>query len=263
MTHRSHYNRLSIWTLLALTLASGSLSINAQQENSRFALHFFEHRGLKIPYRLFVPTFHSPKATYPLVLYLHGAGERGNDGNDLVLKNGALEFEKRQSQYPCYILVPQCPKELKWSPYQKELGYYRLADSASLIQDALLHLVRFIQSHHAVDSLRQYVVGMSMGGFGTWELVMRNPSLFAAAVPICGGGDVTNVQHVKHLPIWVFHGSDDQVIKVDWSRALVDSLKALGAPVRYTEFPNVGHNAWSPAFATEELYQWLFSQKKR
>ncbi len=263
MTCNTPYTRLSIWTLLALTLASGSLSINAQQEHSRFALHFLEHRGLKIPYRLFVPTSHSPKATFPLVLYLHGAGERGNDGNDIVLKNGALEFEKHQSQYPCYILVPQCPKDMKWSPYQKELGYYRLADTASLIQEALVHLVRFIQSHHAVDSLRLYVVGISMGGFGTWELIMRNPSLFAAAVPICGGGDVTNVQRIKHLPIWVFHGTDDQIIKVGWSRALIDSLKMHGAPVRYTEFPNVGHNAWSPAFATDELYQWLFSQKKR
>ncbi|MFN3562307.1 MAG: prolyl oligopeptidase family serine peptidase [Chloroherpetonaceae bacterium] len=254
--------RLLIRTLPLLVLASVSFSLHAQQENSRFALHFFEHRGLTIPYRLFEPNRDLPNAKFPLVLYLHGAGERGNDGSEIILKNGALDFAKRQSQYPCYIVVPQCPKEMKWSPYQKELGYYRLADTASIIQELIIALLDSIQMNYAVDTSRVYVAGISMGGFGTWELVMRHPSRFAAAVPICGGGDVTKVHRLKLLPIWVFHGSDDQVIKVQWSRSLVDSLKTLGAPVRYTELPNIGHNAWTPAFATDELYEWLFSQKK-
>lgn len=254
--------RLLIRTLPLLVLASVSFSLYAQQENSRFTLHFFEHRGLTIPYRLFEPKIHSPSATFSLVLYLHGAGERGNDGSDIVLKNGALEVAKREMRYPCYIVVPQCPKEMKWSPYQKELGTYRLSDTASVIQELIIALLDSIQTKYAVDTSRVYVAGISMGGFGTWELVMRHPSRFAAAVPICGGGDVTKVHRLKHLPIWVFHGSDDQVIKVQWSRALVDSLKALGAPVRYTELPNVGHDAWTPAFSNDALYEWLFSQKK-
>ncbi|MFQ3598131.1 MAG: prolyl oligopeptidase family serine peptidase [Chloroherpetonaceae bacterium] len=254
--------RLLTRTLLLFVLAGVSFSLCAQQEYSRFKTDFFEHRGLKIPYRFFTPAVTSSQKTYPLVLYLHGAGERGNDASNLVLKNGAWEFAKRQTQYPCYVLVPQCPKEMKWSPYQKELGYYRLSDTASLIQELLIELLNDVQRRYLVDTSRVYVVGISMGGFGTWELVMRNPSRFAAAVPICGGGDVTQVRRIQHLPIWVFHGTDDQVIPVHWSRTLVDSLKALGSPVQYTEFPNVGHNAWSPAFANEALYEWLFSQKK-
>jgi predicted peptidase len=107
-------------------LASGALSINAQQQHSRFALNFFEHRGLKIPYRLFVPASHSPQATFPLVLYLHGAGERGNDGSDFVLKHGALEFEKRQSQYPCYILVPNARRNSNGRPIKKNLAITNL-----------------------------------------------------------------------------------------------------------------------------------------
>ncbi len=254
--------RLPIRTLLLFVSASVSFSLYAQQEDSRFDTYFFEHRGLKIPYRFFVPVVQSPDKTFPLVLYLHGAGERGNDASNLVLKNGALNFANRQTQYPCYVLVPQCPKEMKWSPYQKELGYYRLSDTVSLIQELLVELLNDVQRRYAVDTSRVYVVGISMGGFGTWELVMRNPSRFAAAVPICGGGDASQVRRIKHLPLWVFHGADDQVIPVQWSRTLVESLKALGAPVRYTEFPNVGHNAWSPAFAMDAFYEWLFSQKK-
>lgn len=255
--------RLLSRTLLSLLFASVSFSLTAQQEHSRFQTHVFEYRGLKIPYRFFAPTLHSPDKTVPLVLYLHGAGERGNDAGDIVLKNGALNFASRESQYPCYVLVPQCPQNMKWSPYQKELGYYRLSDSASIIQELLIALLDSIQQVYAVDTSRVYVVGISMGGFGTWELVMRNPLRFAAAVPICGGGDITKVQRIKHLPLWVFHSADDQVIPVHWSRALVDSLKTLGAPIQYTEFADVGHNAWSPAFANDSLYKWLFSQKKR
>lgn len=255
-------NLLPLRTLFVLLLASVCFSLYAQQESSRFDTHSFEYRGLKLPYRFFAPTMQSPHKTYPLVLYLHGAGERGNDASNLVLKNGALEFAKRETQFPCFVLVPQCPQNLKWSPYQKELGYYHLSDTASVIQELLIELVNDVQRRYAVDTSRTYVVGLSMGGFGTWELVMRHPSRFAAAVPICGGGDITKVQRIQHLPLWVFHGADDQVVKVSWSRAFVDSLKALGSSVRYTEFPYVGHNAWSPAFATDELYKWLFSQTK-
>ncbi|MGQ9805852.1 MAG: prolyl oligopeptidase family serine peptidase [Chlorobiales bacterium] len=254
--------RLPFKKLLVLLLVSVSSSLLAQSELSRFETHFFEYGDFKFPYRLFVPTVQSSNARYPLVLYLHGAGERGNDASDLVLKNGALEFAKRETQFPCFVLVPQCPKDMKWSPYQKELGYYRLSDTASVIQQALMHLLDNIQARYAIDSSRIYVVGISMGGFGTWELIMRNPARFAAAVPICGGGDVTKVQCIQHLPIWVFHSADDQVIPVHWSRTLVDSLKSLDAPVRYTEFQAMGHNAWTPAFATDALYKWLFSQKK-
>ncbi|MCS6988155.1 MAG: prolyl oligopeptidase family serine peptidase [Chloroherpetonaceae bacterium] len=253
----------SLIVLVSIVCASLTVVAKAQQAEATFEKHFFERRGLKIPYRLLSPRASSKEARYPLVLYLHGAGERGNDGSDLVLKHGALEFAKRQDRFPCYVLAPQCPKEMKWSPYQKELGYYRLADTASAIQEAVAELVKFIQSQRAVDSSRVYVVGLSMGGFGAWELAMRNPSLFAAAVPICGGGDATKARLIKHLPVWVFHGADDQIIKVQWSRQMVDSLKAAGGSPRYTEFPYVGHNAWSPAFATEELYEWLFAQKKR
>lgn len=262
MTDQTLNQRLQLRTRLALVLASVSVLLNAQPEAARFEIDFFEHRGLKIPYRLLKPQGASKKSAYPLVLCLHGAGERGNDGGDLILKHVPMEFAKRQNKYPCYVLAPQCPKEMKWSPYQKELGYYRLSDTASIIQELLVELVKFIAAREAVDSARIYVVGISMGGFGTWELVMRNSSMFAAAVPICGGGDATKAHLLARLPIWVFHGSDDQVIKVEWSRAMVDSLRARGGRARYTEFAFVGHNAWSPAFATEELYEWLFSQKK-
>lgn len=249
--------------LASLALVFVAVSLQAQSIESRFETHFFEHRGLRVPYRLMKPQAMAQQARYPLVLYLHGAGERGNDGGDVILKHGALEFAKRQDRFPCYVLAPQCPKGMKWSPYRKELGYYRLSDSASAIQDLLAALVRFVQAQERVDSSRLYVVGISMGGFGAWELAMRNPSLFAAAVPICGGGDATQARRLAHLSVWAFHGAADSIIKVEWSRAMIDSLKAAGGSTRYSEFQDVGHDVWTRAFATEELYEWLFAQKKR
>lgn len=114
-----------------------------------------------------------------------------------------------------------------------------------------------------IDPDRLYITGLSMGGFGTWDAIQRKPDLFAAAVPICGGGDVSKASHITKIPIWVFHGAEDNLVNPKWSRDMVEAIKRAGGNPKYTEYPGVGHHSWVPAYSDPELFEWLFSQKKK
>ena len=128
---------------------------------------------------------------------------------------------------------------------------------------AVNELIKSELENGTVDPKRVYISGLSMGGFGTFEIAYRNPELFAAAAPICGGGDVNAYdKRVKNIPFWIFHGDADAAVDVKYSREMADKLKKIGARVKYTEYPGVGHNSWDNAFAEPEFLKWIFSQKK-
>lgn len=239
-------------------------------EPSTDPLKLFEPReyvaddGEKLKYRLLKPADFNPDKKYPLVVFLHGAGERGAD-NAAQLIHGMAEFctvEHRQ-QYPCYVLAPQCPKEQKWADVDWSSDTIVYPEKISRPLDLTMQVVDEMLADAAVDESRVYIAGLSMGGYGTWDALARRPELFAAAIPICGGGSVETVADFKDIPLWCFHGASDNVVNVKKSRDMIAALKAAGGEPRYTEYPGVGHNSWTQTFASEETFQWLFEQKRQ
>ncbi|HEV3143296.1 MAG TPA: prolyl oligopeptidase family serine peptidase [Gemmataceae bacterium] len=213
----------------------------------------------KLLYRLMKPENYDSKEKYPLVVFLHGMGERGDD-NDAQLKHGVAEFAKPENRkkYPCFLMAPQCPVTTTWSNFGMEFK-----KEPTPAMRLLLEAVPALVKEFSIDDKRIYVTGLSMGGFGTWDAIVRMPDLFAAAVPICGGGDVKTAETIAKLPIWVFHGAKDTVVKPERSRSMVEALKKAGGDPKYTEYPNESHASWVPAYKDAEMFAWLFAQKKK
>jgi len=225
------------------------------QEYSTFLNHAFQSPNDTLPYRLLLPETIESGKTYPLIIFLHGSGERGND-NTLNLKyitDLFLSAENRK-HYPAYVLVPQCPKNERWAP---EDWYSKISPPAETVIELIDSLVR----SNSIDAGRVYLMGLSMGGFGTWYLLTRFPDKFAAAVPICGGGDWNRASSIAHIPVWVFHGKKDEVVLPEQSRAMVSALKKSGGNPCYTEYKKVGHDSWVRALQEPDLLPWLFSKK--
>jgi predicted peptidase len=219
---------------------------------------------------MLLPQNYDPQKKYPLILFLHGAGERGSD-NEKQLVHGAKLFiaSENRKNFPAIVIAPQCPAENYWAsviidrttnPFTFSFDYSRPATTAL---SAAIELVKEIMATEGVDKKRVYITGLSMGGMGTFEAVYRYPKLFAAAAPICGGGDTTRyTKQAAKIPFWVFHGDADAVVGVKESRAMVAKLKALNAKVKYTEYGGVNHNSWDNAFAEPEFMKWLHSNSK-
>jgi predicted peptidase len=219
---------------------------------------------LHLPYRLYEPFHTSQSSKIPLLIFLHGAGERGTD-NLKQLKHGAKEFttDDFQKKYPWFVIAPQCRPEHKWCEVDWSAASVEQPANPGAEMTALFELIDKFISTHAVDRERIYLTGLSMGGFGTWDAIARRPHFFAAAVPICGGGDVKTAPTIKGLPIWVFHGGADPVVPVELSRKMVAAIKAAGGEPKYTEYEGVAHDSWTQTYKNDELFQWLFHQKAK
>lgn len=201
---------------------------------------------------------------YPLVIFLHGSGERGND-NTAQLKWGVSNFatDRNLKLHPCYILAPQCPADTVWPNYtfgpNQQIS---LRPTPSRPMQLLMELLpQFIKKYH-IDTTRIYITGMSMGGYGTFDALERYPHLFAAAVPVCGGGDVAKAASIKHIPMWIFGGADDPAVSPIYSFNMADALKKAGARPGLTIYPEVGHFSWIAAYSDEMMMEWLFRQHK-
>jgi predicted dehydrogenase/dienelactone hydrolase len=224
---------------------------------------FADADGNVLPYRLLKPVDHIFGKKYPLLVFLHGAGERGND-NASQLKHAAKEFadEERRRLYPSYVLIPQCPSDCRWVETDWKLDAHDFPMEPSKPMKLVKELVDTMIENPGIDENRIYVTGISMGGFGTWDALARYEGIFAAAVPICGGGDLKIVSKLVDLPIWAFHGAKDPVVKVARSRDMIQALKAAGNDARYTEYPDAVHDCWTETYKDPELYAWLFAQSK-
>lgn len=214
-------------------------------------------------YRLLSPKQREPGKKYPLVLFLHGAGERGDD-NQAQLKHvvGIFVTPENREKYPCFVLAPQCPAGRKWAEVDWSAPTHRQPENPSAPMALTLKLIDQLVAEEPIDPARCYVMGLSMGGYGTWDVLARQPERFAAAVPMCGGGDETTAERIAHIPIWNFHGDKDPAVRVERSRRMVEALRAAGSKVKYTEYAGCGHDCWTPACKEPELLPWLFSQKK-
>jgi predicted peptidase len=263
---------LLLVALMALVLSSVGASMAMAQQplsDSTDPHQLFEPReyraadGQSLKYRLLKPVEFDPEDKYPLVVFLHGAGERGDD-NTAQLKHCLSEFctPDRRKNYPCYVLAPQCPAEQKWVDVDWSNPSPVWPDEISPSLKMTLEVVDAMLADAAVDKNQVYVAGLSMGGYGTWDALARRPQFFAAAIPICGGGNPENVASYRNVPIWCFHGDLDTAVPVESSRSMIAALQQAGGEPRYTEYPGVKHDSWTRPFANEETFVWLFSQRR-
>jgi predicted peptidase len=225
---------------------------------------FVGANGKSLKYRLLKPAPYDANREYPLVIFLHGAGERGSD-NKAQLKHGMADFckTKWRDKYPCYVVAPQCPEgekwvDVDWSKPADDMPA-KTSDSMQLVFELLDTMVK----DSAVNDNRIYITGLSMGGYGTWDALARRPSFFAAAIPICGGGDPKTAARFANVPLWCFHGDQDKAVPVKRSREMIEALKAAGGTPKYTEYPGVEHNSWAQTYADPAVFEWLFTQLRR
>jgi len=251
--------------VVAMTLFFGlAASSPAQQGGVPLEKRMYTDPQSKVlRYRVLKPEDYDPKKSYPLVLFFHGAGERGDD-NEKQLIHGVPEFAKpaNRKQYPCFLVAPQCPDKQRWVEVDWGALSHKQPAEPSEPMRLTLELLPALQKEFSIDPQRIYVTGLSMGSFGTWDIIARKPELFAAAVPICGGADEATAPKIAKLPIWAFHGEKDGAVKTVRSRNMIEALKKAGGEPKYTEYPGVGHDSWGPTYRDPEVFKWLFAQKR-
>ena len=222
-------------------------------------------RNQTMPYRLFTPPAYEKKNQYPLVVWLHGGAGRGSNNRNQISFGNVLGAHvwttpENQTKHPCFVVAPQCPDNEVWSdvrdPVTNPIGG---EPSASLL--LALEILRDLENKFRIDVRRLYVAGQSMGGFGTWSLIEAYPNMFAAAIPLCGGGDPTQATKLTKIPIWAFHGAKDETVSVEGSRSMIAAIRKAGGNPKYTEYPDVSHDVWTKAFNEPELLPWVFDQR--
>ena len=248
--------------LIALFLLS-SLGLRAETPSTIDALVYASRDGRTMPYRIFIPANYDTHKQYPLVLCLHGAGGRGSDNTSRGTEAfTVLSSPEVQKDHPCFLLTPQCPEGKTWvkTPWTK--GSYSI-DAVPLSDEmhSALDILFTVKSEFSIDPARIYVTGQSMGGYGTWDAVLRCRKVFAAAVPVCGAGDPSKAKLIAHVPLWIFHGSDDPTVPVQGSRDMVKALTDAGSTsFKFTEYPGIKHDSWTKAWKEKDLVPWLFAQ---
>lgn len=213
-------------------------------------------QGDTLPYRLMKPLNYDPLQKYPLMVCLHHGGAHGTD-NVIQVEGGAfaqvLSDNAYRTKYPAFIFVPQCPAGSSWG------GIPQVPDITPLVIETMATL----EKEFAIDEKRRYVAGLSGGGFGSWNFVTTHPEMFAAAIPICGGGDPSLAKDIVGVPVWAFHGSEDANVPVGFSRDMINAMRDAGGDPKYTEFQGEGHNIWDQVIKTPGVLDWLFEQKRK
>jgi len=237
--------------LLSVALLMAVAGSASAAEKTGFVDKVFKNEdGHESPYVVFVPHNYDGTKEVPVILFLHGAGET-KGGTAMPINQGIANHikGKREKTFPAITIIPQAETR-GWGAEGPN------AKRALAMLDATM-------KEYKCDAKRVYLTGLSMGGFGTWSVAFHHPDRWAAIVPICGGGDPKGAEKIKDIPCWVWHGDQDRAVKVDLSRQMVEALKKAGGSPRYTELAHIGHNSWDPAYASDDLYAWLFAQKKK
>ena len=203
-------------------------------------------KTLSCKYLLFLPEgYERQDKRWPLMLFLHGAGERGDDLNKVKV-HGPPKIVEKQKDFPFIVVSPQCPEDDWWT--QKT--------------EVLINLLDDIVAQYDVDVDRVYLTGLSMGGYGSWALASEYPDRFAALVPICGGGNRIMSIFLKDMPIWAFHGAKDSVVPVEESKDLVEAINARGGNAKLTIYPEANHDSWTETYNNQEVYDWLLEHRR-
>lgn len=252
-------------TLLFIIMSFAFFS-NTYSQKELFQRKEFIYKGDTLKYRVLFPENYNKSLKYPLVLFLHGAGERGDD-NEKQLTHGSSQFldPQNRTNFPSIVIFPQCPQHEYWVKLNEQNNErFTFYENIDLSQPLLLvkKLLDTYKKTESVDVNRIYVIGLSMGGMGTFDLVCRYPTYFAAAMPICGGVYEARLKKATKVPMRIFHGTADDVVKVDLSKKAYAQLKADGAKnVELILFEGVNHNSWDPAFAYDGFLKWMYNQK--
>lgn len=254
--------------------SGGQLQSNSDEQTWRgyYEPDVFTTDTTQTPFQIMLPEGFDPSKQYPVVLFLHGAGERGDD-NNVQLNNGGKLFVEHRADFPAIVIFPQAPKDDYWAVVEADrshlpftfdypfTGENEVPPTKAL--EGVMALSDWVTDQPFVDTSRLYLVGLSMGGMGSYELLARKPDVFAAAVVICGGANAELVDNIRaDLPLWAFHGGADDIVVPEYNLRMVNGLKQQGNPVKFTVFEGVNHNSWDSAFAEPQLFSWLFSHVK-
>ena len=217
-------------------------------------------RGETMPYRIFIPRDYDSRKKYPVILWLHGGGGRGNDNLKQISEGNTSGShiwisENAQSKYPSFVLAPQCPEDQMWTTVETAKSTRQLG--------LALEILAAIEKEFAIDTRRRYVAGQSMGGLGSWSLITEHPGMFAAAIPVCGGGNEKLARKLVKTAIWAFHGTLDQAISVERTGLMIAAVRSAGGHPKYTEYTDLGHNIWNRAFHEVDLLDWVFAQTSK
>jgi predicted peptidase len=203
-------------------------------------------KTLSCKYLLFLPeSYGEKKKAWPMILFLHGAGERGDDLSK-VKRHGSPKIVEKQKDFPFIVVSPQCPADDWWT--EKD--------------EVLINLLDDIVARYDVDKERIYLTGLSMGGYGTWTLASKYPNRFAAITPICGGGKRFLARRLKDVPVWAFHGAKDRVVPLKESEEMVKTIKAVGGNAKLTVYPEAGHDSWTATYNNQKLYDWFLKHRR-
>ena len=255
-------------TLFSIFFLLFTTTLALAQDSFEQAVYHSE--GDSLQYRIQYPLNYDQTKKYPLVLFLHGAGERGSD-NQSQLTHGSELFANQgmRNAFPAIVIFPQCPKDSYWANVDVDRSNYPIGITFHPDQKPTPHLkmagelVSSFIEEGKVDTSRVYIAGLSMGGMGTYEMVQRHPDTFAAAIAICGAGSTEPVEnYALKTPFWVIHGADDNVVKPTYSLQMATAMLEAGAKPRVTVYEHANHNSWDPAFAEPDFLQWLFSHTK-
>lgn len=252
-------------THVVLTIALSQLA--AAPVEDRYEEHTYvytggEYKEASFKWRLLKPAKIETGKKYPVVLFLHGAGERGTDNKkQLQYFPDWISTDEMRAKFPCFVIAPQCRNGKQWvnvpwgakkSTPQGEISE-QLAAAVGILQEVL--------AKQPVDRKRVYLTGLSMGGYGTWDLALRHPDWFAAVAPVCGGGDERLAERLKDVPLWAWHGDKDGAVPVERTQQMIAAIKAAGGSPKFTELPGVGHNSWNQAYhGPDNLIPWMFQQ---
>ena len=254
----------ALWVaFFAVTLEMHAMDLTEWYEARTYTAAEGRYKDTPLPYRLMKPAATSTNELRPLVVFLHGAGERASDNlAQLAFLPEWMVESNRLERFPCFLVAPQCPTNRVWGSKHWTEQDTTMSEQPGDEMSALIAIIETLIASEAIDPRRVYLTGLSMGGYGTWDLAMRRPDLFAAVVPICGGGDTTRAAALAHLPVWAWHGDRDTVVSVERSRAMIAAIRAAGGSPKYTELPGVNHDSWSPAYTSAELIPWMFEQRR-
>lgn len=262
--------RAWVWMgMIAGCALSGCGSAPSRSDHGAFVERTITVDARDYRYQVFVPTAKAGGARPPVILFLHGTGERGSDGDKPTRVGVGPYLRAHADSFPAIVVFPQAPEDHDWKGLAAEIAFAALDDATRA---------------YGGDPDRTTLTGLSMGGYGTWELALMQPQRFAALIPVCGGltapraerdlyvtplrdetdPAATLAQRLKHVPVWIFHGAKDDVVPPRQSREIFAALKTVGANVRYTEFPDANHNSWDPAYSqTPAMWEWLFAQRRK
>ena len=215
-------------------------------------------------YRLLKPQDARPGEEYPLVLFLHGAGERGTD-NRVQIKHfpELLAQPENRQRYPCYLIAPQCRPDRLWVETPRAFDRDAPRQPPGPQMQVVINILEEVLGEFPVDRRRMYLTGLSMGGYGSWDLGTRLAERWAAVAPICGGGDELYADRLVGVPVWAWHGDADDVVPVARSRRMIEAIRRAGGEPKYTELAGVGHDSWTPAYNDPAgLVPWMFAQRR-